>query len=463
MRTQPRQNAARLSRFSLLAGLLLAALPAAAQPGPARPPAATSGMALEAGAGRVIQLSRPAVNVFAANPAVAEVRPASPTSLFVFGVGPGRTTIAAVDAEGQPVTQFEVTVRLSSYAAGEAAGAIRRALPGRDVRVEARPNGLALSGRVASAQEAEAAIAAARSQLAEGQQIDNRLSVQSPAQVNLRVRIAEVNRSVTRQLGINWTALGNIGRLAVNVATNSALADVTNLPAQLGLGTRGSVNVNSVIDALAQDQLVHVLAEPNLTAMSGETASFLVGGEFPIPISSYNNTVSVQFKQYGISLAFVPTVLANNRISLRVRPEVSELTTQGAVTISSGNSTLQIPALTVRRADTTIEVGSGQGFAIAGLLSDTNRTTGRGLPWLGEVPVLGALFRSDAYQRNETELVIVVTPVVVEPVSNPDAIRTPVDRYVPPTLDAERVLFFRQRAAAPRPLRMPGDAGFSLR
>jgi pilus assembly protein CpaC len=205
-----------------------------------------------------------------------------------------------------------------------------------------------------------------------------------------------------------------------------------------------------------------VLAEPNLTAMSGETASFLVGGEFPIPVALRDNVVTIQFKQYGVSLAFVPTVLSQGRISLRVRPEVSELTDQGAVRLASGNASIQIPALTVRRAETTVELGSGQSFAIAGLLQDNARTLGRALPGVGEVPVLGALFRSDRFQRNETELVIIITPYVVRPAGDPTALRAPTEGFVPPG-EAERLLLFRQFARRRGlPPRLPGEVGFAL-
>ena len=148
---------------------------------------------------------------------------------------------------------------------------------------------------------------------------------------------------------------------------------------------------------MAQDQLLHVLAEPNLTAMSGETASFLVGGEFPIPVAQQNNQVTIEFKQFGVSLAFVPTVASDGRINMKVRPEVSALSTEGAVQLGVGNSTIQVPALTVRRAETTVELASGQSFAIAGLLQDNTTLTGNALPGIGELPVLGALFRSDGF------------------------------------------------------------------
>jgi pilus assembly protein CpaC len=421
-------------------------------------------LTIEAGAGRILQLGRAAGSVFAADPRVLEVRPASPTSLFLFGVAPGRTTIAALDGQGAPVAQYEVTVRPSGFGAAEAQATLSRLLPGQRVRAEARGNGIALLGEVATAAEAEQAAAIARGYLAEGQQLDNRLTVLGQVQVNLRVRIAEVSREVTRQLGVDWQALGRSGNFAFGLVTRNALLDVVNPSSQLLLRATDnrSYDVNAVIDALAQDRLITVLAEPNLTAMSGETASFLAGGEFPIPVALRDNVVTIQFKQYGVSLAFVPTVMSQGRISLRVRSEVSELTDQGAVRLASGNSSIQIPALTVRRAETTVELGSGQSFAIAGLLQDNARTLGRALPGIGEMPVLGALFRSDRFQRNETELVIIITPYVVRPSSDAAALRAPTDRYVPPD-DAERVLLFRQIARQRGlPPRLPGEAGFGL-
>jgi pilus assembly protein CpaC len=219
-----------------------------------------------------------------------------------------------------------------------------------------------------------------------------------------------------------------------------------------------------VIDALSQDQLVHVLAEPNLTAMSGQPASFLVGGEFPIPVATSNNTVSIEFKQYGISLAFVPTVVGPDRISLHVRPEVSQLDKANGVTsILNSNVSVSIPALTVRRADTTVELGSGQSFAIAGLLSDQTTQITQATPGLGDLPVLGALFRSDSFQRAESELVIVVTPYIVRPVSDPAALHLPTDGFRAPN-DFERILEARQlgRGSWQAYGRIPADAGFII-
>jgi pilus assembly protein CpaC len=420
-------------------------------------------LAIEAGAGRILQLGRAAASVFAADPRVVEVRPASPTSLFLFGVAPGRTTIAAIDGQGNPVAQYEVTVRPSGFGAAEAQSTISRLLPGQKIRAEQRGNGIALHGEVATAAEAEQAANIARGYLAANQQLDNRLSVLGQVQVNLRVRIAEVSREVTRQFGLDWQALGRSGNFAVALLTKNALPDAISPSSRIAAAwSDGKSDVNGIIDALAQDRLITVLAEPNLTAMSGETASFLAGGEFPIPVALRDNVVTIQFKQYGVSLAFVPTVMSQGRISLKVRPEVSELSEQGAVRLSASNSSIQIPALTVRRAETTVELGSGQSFAIAGLLQDSSRNLGRALPGIGEVPVLGALFRSDRYQRNETELVIIITPYVVRPTSDPVALRAPTDGIVPPN-DAERILLFRQLARLRGlPPRLPGETGFGL-
>ena len=424
------------------------------------------GVVIQAGSGRVVSLAGAAASVFAADPKVAEVRPASPTSLFVFGVAPGRTTVAAMDAAGKVIAQYEVTVRPSDFAASEVGATLRHELPGSNVAVQATPNGLALTGRVASPEQADRAASVVRGYLQPKQTLSNQLSVSAPVQVSLRVRIAEMSRSVVRELGVNWTAMGTIGKYAISGATSNGLATAATAATTIGVSyANKGINLSTLIDALATDELVHVLAEPTLTAMSGETASFLVGGEFPIPISQQNNEVSVEFKQYGISLAFVPTVLNDGRISLRVRPEVSQLTNQGAVQLQAGNASLQIPALTVRRADTTVTLGSGQTFAVAGLLSDSTTQDANALPWLGEIPIIGALFRSTSFQRNETELVIVVTPYIVNPISESSAVSLPTDGYVVPN-DLERLLLLRQIGSGPPTAatravaRIPGSAGF---
>ncbi len=437
-----------------------------------RPDPGGQALVLEAGSGRVVTLTAAAASVFAADPKVVEVRPASPTSLFLFGVSPGRTTVAAMSAGGQPIAQFDVTVAPNGYAAAAAAGQLNTAMPGSGMTAGMRPNGLVLNGSTASPMDAERAATIGRAGLADNQKLDNRTSVSSSVQVNLRVRVVEMDRSLTRELGVNWQALANVGGRYGTLGFSAAPALVQAASASLGGGynfnTPGKgLDINGVIDALAQDQLIHVLAEPNITTMSGEAASFLVGGEFPIPIAEFGGTLSIEFKQYGVSLSFVPTVLSNGRINLHVRPEVSQLTNQGAIQIGQGsNNSVQVPALQVRRADTTVELGSGQSFAIAGLMQETTTLTGNGVPFLGDIPVLGALFRSDNFQRNQTELVILVTPYLVQPVSNAESLAAPDDGWKPPN-DLERILLLRQKArgeATNVAIRrtVPGDAGFMV-
>jgi pilus assembly protein CpaC len=422
-------------------------------------------LTLETGSGQVLNLSAAIANVFVADPKVAEVRPASARTLFVFGSAPGRTTLAAMDDAGHVVAQYQLTVRPSAYNASEASASMARSMPGTNVRVETTLNGLTVSGQVATPADAERVMAIVRAFLTDKQTVDNRLTVASSIQISLRVRIAEMSRSVSRELGVNWVALQGIGKYAaISLATQNPLTASASAPAALaGAYVDSTTSLSGVIDALAQDNLVHMLAEPNLTTMSGEPASFLVGGEFPIPISQQNDAISVVFKQYGVNLSFVPTVLSDGRINIHVRPEVSELTSQGAVQLSAGNNSISVPALTVRRADTTIEVGSGDSFAIAGLLQETVTHGTSAVPFLGELPILGALFRSDSFQRNESELVIIVTPVIVRPVSDPAALQQPDRNYASPT-DLERILLLRQvgRTMPVMPVHMPATAGFIL-
>ena len=222
-------------------------------------------------------------------------------------------------------------------------------------------------------------------------------------------------------------------------------------------------NIEAVVDALSQENLARILAEPNLTAMSGQPASFLAGGEFPIPVAQQNNVTTITFKNYGVNLTFIPTVLNNGRISLKVSPEVSEISNVGAFSLASGTGTsgsFTVPALTVRRADTTVELGSGQTFAIAGLMQDSVTQVNSGVPFLGDLPVLGALFRSTEFQRQQTELVILVTPYIVKPVNDPASLHTPGENYVAPS-EAERIWHQKELGSQPMaiPAKLPGIAG----
>nr|WP_280855208.1 type II and III secretion system protein family protein [Pararoseomonas indoligenes] len=475
------------------------------RPAPATPAVSTVplAIALEAGTGRLMTLPRPALTVLAADPRVARVQPASPTTLFLMAVAAGRTTVIATSEDGTPVAEYDVTVAPSRAAAAGAPPApvampgagtppaappppsasavesmIRRMVRGAErVRVEAAGrNGFVLSGTVPSAADAQRAEAIARAAVGDGPGLVNQLSLLSSLQVNLRVRVAEISRQVSRDLGFNWQALANDGNnfligLRTGIAGGVANAITgslsgTNSVARVGAGVSSSrFDINAVVDALASDQLITILAEPNLTAQSGEVASFLAGGEFPIPVAASNNangsTISIEFKQFGVSLAFVPTVMGPDRLNLRVRPEVSELSTEGAISLPLSSGVVTIPALRVRRAETSVELGSGQSFAIAGLLQRNSNATNSGLSGLGDIPVLGTLFRSDRFQRNESELVIIVTPYLVRPVSDPKALGTPTERLRPAS-DLDRILERQQvrRGGRPEPIRARFDAGF---
>ena len=492
-------------RFVLLSAAI-AASPASfaqdlAQPPTASRPAANQlpprpiSVVVDAGSGRLIQLPGPAATILAADPRIARVQPASPTSIFIMGVAAGHTTVIATADSGTPIAEYDVTIRPGTGSlvggADQAAarpaptangveGAIRRSLPGMGaVRVAAAGrNAFVVSGTVANAAESQRAEAVARAFVGESREIINNLELLSSTQVNVRVRVAEISRQITRELGFNWQALGSIGSFVIGLRTGGGAQTVANAittggvstgslastASRYGLGvTTNRLDINSVIDALASDQLITILAEPNLTAQSGETASFLAGGEFPIPTGTggSSTTITIEFKQYGVSLSFVPTVLGPNRLNLRIRPEVSELTNTGAVSLPLANGSVTIPALQVRRAETTVELGSGQSFAIAGLLQHNTTQTDSGILGLGDLPVLGPLFRSNQFQRSETELVIIVTPYLVKPVSDPNRLGAPTDGFRP-AVDLERILYRRQIArGAPMPqLRTHPDAGF---
>ena len=475
--------------------------PASGAPRPSSGATLSQPITVQAGTGVLLKLPQAAATVMSAEPSVARVQPASPTSLFLMGVAPGRTTVIATTDAGVAIVQYDVTITPSAggavplgapAAAAEGVSAataraieasIARTVQGASaVRVQAGGNDVILTGTVPNATAAQLSEAIARGYIGEKGVIDN-LTVLGAIQVNVRVRIAEIDRSITRQLGINWQALGTIGSIGrlpattLNLpgtvaGTTTALATAACASSMLGgpigvplsLQCQG-INFNGIIDALAQDQLATVLAEPNLTVLSGDTASFLAGGEFPVPVAGNGNngstTITVEYKAFGVSLAMVPTVLSPTRLNLRVRPEVSQLSTNGAINIPIGNGTLTIPALTVRRAETTVELGSGQSFAIAGLLQKTSVNADNALPGLGELPVLGALFKSNSFQRGESEVVIIVTPYIVQPVSNPSTLRTPVDGFRPAT-DLDRILFGRQ-LAPPVGGGAPVDAGFILK
>ena len=404
-------------------GTVAAPAPAVAQSGAARP---SETLNLSAGTGTLVRLPAPMSDVFVANDAVADVQVRSNRQLYIFGKGRGETTVYATGANGKVV--YAANVRVGNNL-GSVDEMLRLAMPEANVRATPMNSLVLLTGTVASPTDVEEAQRLVQAYVGEGTQVVSRLRSATPLQVNLKVRIAEVNRSLLKQVGVNLLTKDLTGGFQFGIGQGNPgtitgtgkTFNVSSIGTTLGAaGKLFGLDILSTLDLAETDGLVTTLAEPNLTALSGETASFLAGGEFPIPISQSLGSISIEYKQYGVGLAFTPIVLADGRISMRVRPEVSELSNEGSVTLNN----FTVPALTTRRAETTVELGSGQSFMIAGLLRNAATNDIEKAPFLGDLPILGALFRSTRFRRSETELVIVVTPYLVRPVSNQLALPT---------------------------------------
>ncbi len=395
---------------------------------------------IEVNKGHLVRMENPVSAVFVANPEIAEVAVKSPRLIYVFAKKPGETTLYAVDQKENVVANLRLSV---SHNLSRLSEGLSVMVPQGQVNAQSIDGAIVLSGAVASAAEAEDARRLAAQFIGEDEEVINRLHISAPNQVNLRVRFAEISRRMLRQFGINWESLVDAGDFTFGLATgNPVFAPIQVLPGGAGtiqpLATRvdgvnnifgsyttNDVDVNALIDLLAEDNLVSVLAEPNLTALSGETASFLAGGEFPVPVPD-DDGIAIEYKEFGVSLAFTPTVLSPNRISMRVAPEVSALSNEGAIRIEG----ISVPSLTTRNASTTVELASGQSFAIAGLLQNTSTFDHSRLPGLGDLPILGDLFKSDRFNRQETELVIIVTPYVVKPIDDRRAVALPTDAVI---------------------------------
>ena len=428
-----------LAALAVALGTVGAAAPAAAQSRAAQP---SETLNLSAGTGTLVRLSEPMSDVFVAKDAVADVQVRSSTQLYIFGKTMGETTIYATTKSGRVV--YAANVRVANNV-GSLNEMLQLAMP--EARIVATPmnNLVLLTGSVASPDDVEIAQRLVENYVGQGMGIVNRIRTATPLQVMLKVKIAEVNRTMLKNVGVNLLSrdrssgtLFGIGQGSPGTigdpASGSSPATFTKFNiAEAGttLALFGKVlglDVLGTLNLAEKDGFVTTLAEPNLTALSGETASFLAGGEFPIPISQSLGAISIEYKQYGVGLAFTPVVLADGRISMRVRPEVSELSNEGAVRLNN----YLVPALTTRRAETTVELGSGQSFMIAGLLRNHNTNDINKAPFLGDLPIIGALFRSTAFRRDETELVIIVTPYLVRPTSGPlaaptDGLRVPND------------------------------------
>ena len=391
-------------------------------------------LSLGIGKSVVIDLPRDVKDVLVADPKIANAVVRSAQRAYIIGAAVGQTSIVFFDSEGQQIAAYDIAVKrdLNGVRA-----ALKQTLPYAGIQIEGIGDGVMLTGSVSSPIEAQQAADLAARLVGGADKVVNSIAVRGRDQVMLKVTVAEVARSIIKQMGVDLSASMNYGTAVVNfnnsnpfTANNAPLVPGNNLTAA-ALTKAGLPSVTATLRAMESAGVVRTLAEPNLTAISGESATFISGGEFPIPTGvtcqtsttgAIGNCVqTVSFKKFGISLNFTPVVLTEGRISLRVMTEVSEVSTENALTGGAGGTT--IPSIKTRRAETTLEIPSGGALAMAGLIQDQTKQAINGLPGLSTLPVLGALFRSRDYVNNQTELMVLVTPYIVRAVAQKDLSR----------------------------------------
>ncbi|MEZ5954600.1 MAG: type II and III secretion system protein family protein [Hyphomonas sp.] len=377
-------------------------------------------LVVEKGRSAVVESDTVFSTLVVADPEVAEAMATSNRSFFLRGKMPGSTTVLIYGSDGKIAELIDVEVELGL---NELRSDLGNLLPGEEIEVYPVHDGVFLDGKVTTAAAAEMALQVAERYVPGG--VANGLSIGQSQQVLLEVRFLEASRSTVKEIGFGNQIDANDFVTQTESSTISGLA-VKTLAAFTNVGGE---NIDVTLRALEKKGVIRTLAEPNLVALSGDTASFLAGGEFPIPVATRNGEITVEFKKFGVGLDFVPTVLGDGLVNLRVRPEVSALDRANGIRASN----IEIPGISVRRADTTVELRDGQAFAIAGLLQNDYSNDVRQTPWLGSVPVLGSLFSSKRFQRNESELVIMITPRLVKPAAHPDHLASPFDAFAEPT------------------------------
>ena len=454
----------------------------------------------------VVQLDADARDVLVSNPDMVDAVVRTPRRIFLLATKIGQTNAFFFGADGKQILALDIRVEKDVL---DLSGLMKASLPNSSIAVQAMNDNIVLTGSVNSALESTRAADLAARFAGDPKKVINMLSVAGGAQVMLKVRIAEMDRNVAKQFGVDLSAAGKIGGVPMTIGTSNpygllgrALSDMsggqagsacasqffpvvgTQMASSLTTGTTTSTvngvtttttlggtptvtnsssssaascpnNAQGVLKALEQVGLVHMLAEPNLTAVSGETAKFLAGGEFPVPAGrDTQGNVSIQFKQFGVGLSFTPVVVSPGRISLQLSSEVSELTNTGSFTLAGAGGTagVTIPALSVRRTETTVELPSGGSFAVAGLMQHNTKQVVDGFPGVKDLPVLGALFRSRDFADDQTELVVLVSAYLVEP-NTESAFAAPTDGFVAPT-DPETLLLGRLNAVYKK---KPGD------
>ena len=409
----------------------------------------------------VVESDIPFAELSIANPGIADISSLSDRTIYVLGKSPGLTTLTLLDASGQLITNVDVRVAADVTEFKER---LRQILPGENIEVRTANDGIVLSGIVSSTQRLQRALDLAERYAPE--RVSNLMSVGGIQQVMMKVRFAEMQRNVSKSLSSSLQLNGAIGGTGVNggtgtTATSGAIANSlagnvpptnTNAGAVLFGFNAGSTQVGILLEALEQKGVVRFLAEPNLVALSGQEATFLAGGEFPVPVAQSDDRITVEFKPFGVELAFIPRVVDKDLINLELKAAVSAIDPTNSLSLGDG---IEIAAFTRRETTSTVEMRDGESFAIAGLLTDDFTDNSSQLPWIGDVPVLGALFRSADYQRSQTELVIIVTAHLVTPTRG-EALALPTDRIKPPT---EKDLFLFGRTAAGTRTPKQGAAG----
>ena len=393
---------------------------------------------------QVVTVDRPISKAMIGNPEIADVLPMTNQSLYVLGKKMGTTSLTVYDNNNRVISVLDVAV-------GPDVVTLRRQmselLPGENIGARISNDAVVLTGIVSSGPMVDRAMQLAKTYA--GDKVVNMMSVGASQQVMLEVRFSEVTRQGGKQIGVSaflgsdggsfGGAIGNSAQLVPDPDTGEGILKLESITNSFGIfrkfGRLAGMNVEGVLDALERKGLVKTLAEPTLIALSGETASFLAGGEFPIPVAQSNsgsggggNGITIEFKPFGVGLSFTPTVLADGVINLVVEPEVSSIDPSASINVNG----LSVPGLQTRRASTTLELRDGESFALAGLIRKDFQTTVRQVPLLGSIPILGTLFRSSGFQKGETELVIIVTPRLVKPM-RADQVQLPTDRVGDPS------------------------------
>jgi pilus assembly protein CpaC len=430
----------------LLGTIVLAFAPPGFTPAQSAETHSDSSKFVRLGVGKSMVVRLPAVtkDVIVGNPAVVDAIVRTQNRAYLFGRALGQTNVFFFDAEGRQILSLDIEVARDPLALQNL---LDRAMPGNRITVDTMNDNVVLGGVAANPAEAQKAMDLAVQLVGDAKKVLSTIAITGREQVMLKVRVAEMQRNILKQFGVDINAAFSVGSFAggfntINPFSLNSIGAISEGNHFLNVGNSENF-VDVTVTALERDGFLRTLAEPTLTAISGESAKFLAGGEYPVPVGTDDNEVTIEFKPFGVGLGFTPVVMSEGQISMRISTEVSELSNENAITVTSGSSgsSVTIPALKVRRAETTVELPSGGSMIMAGLIQDTVKQHINGTPGLKNLPILGSLFRSRDFQADQTELVVIVTPYVVNPVNEKQLV-TPFERYNTPT-DRQTILFGR--------------------